>query len=194
MIAVAGRRRRRRRRRAAAPLATENKVPANVSVQHMGKLSTVSKWNFLPEKEMPSWDVAFVVKDRRFYAHRLKMFNGAFREKHEKEVTLKDVEPDLFEAFLHCVYPCGSDLPERYLLPLTYLADKYGVEALALKCHEALKWTRHVTNIDKLLVAAKTSAPALENHVIESLTAEDIKELVGTDAMKELGDEFWQRS
>lgn len=36
MIAVAGRRRRRRRRRAAAPLATENKVPANVSVQHMG--------------------------------------------------------------------------------------------------------------------------------------------------------------
>ncbi|KAH7711636.1 hypothetical protein AAVH_21060 [Aphelenchoides avenae] len=64
---------------------------------------------------MANWDVAFAVNDKRFYAHRSvlslvstyfeKMFAGGFREARE------EVDPDVFEAFLHCVYPCGSDPP-----------------------------------------------------------------------------------
>ncbi|KAH7711635.1 hypothetical protein AAVH_21059 [Aphelenchoides avenae] len=63
------------------------------------------------------------------------------------------------------------------------------MESLTIKCLEALKWTYEVTGFEKLQAAIKTNAPNLADHAIESLSAEDIKELVESDLMKELGEE-----
>lgn len=38
-----------------------------------------------------------------------RMFNAEFREKDQKEVVIKEIDSDVFEVFLHCIYPCGCD-------------------------------------------------------------------------------------
>ncbi|KAH7712427.1 Speckle-type POZ protein-like protein [Aphelenchoides avenae] len=160
---------------------------------------TLSQWNFASRDQMKGWDVDFVVADKHFYAHRTVLsmvseyfdgsFNGVWRDKNKgQEIPLDEVEPDVFEAFLHCVYPCGCELrqvPEDLLVPLVIFADRCLVTALVDKCHKALETANGISGIDKLNAAYYTNGKDLEKRVVESLSLAEIEELNKSQLMQE---------
>ncbi|KAH7705257.1 Protein BATH-25 [Aphelenchoides avenae] len=178
-------------------------IGAEVTVESPAR--PMSPWNFESSEQMVNWNVILCVGDTKFYAHKMilsfasstfrSMFEGEFREKNQQEI-LVDVEgtdASHFEAFLQCLYPCGSEPKAEVLVPLVTLADFYNVQPVIDKCVGMLKALPSVSNIDKLRVAIKVNSTSLEDVVvIASLSKADVGELIAA-GFKDLGDERWQK-
>jgi len=95
-------------------------------------------------------DITLVVGERTFCAHRCiliarspvikAMLETDMKESIENEITITDVDPDVFVQFLHYLYT--DNVPEltKMAPDLLYVADKYNVETLKDVCEtEMLK-------------------------------------------------------
>lgn len=111
-------------------------------------------------------NVTFVVQEERILAHRAilskrcdyfeRMFASGMQETVDKEVEVKDAEPEVFRGLLHYLY---SGTPPRNLaeiaLKLLVMADKYDVEEL------------------KQIAESHVSANLTADNVVESLLVAD---------------------
>jgi len=110
-------------------------------------------------------NVTFVVKGERILAHRAilskrcdyfhRMFASGMQETVDKEVEVKDAEPEVFRGLLQYLY---SGAPPKNLaeisLKLIIMADKYGVEQLKQIAESyALANLRAENVVETLLVA-----------------------------------------
>lgn len=110
-------------------------------------------------------NVTFVVKGERIKAHRAilskrcdyfhRMFASGMQETVDKEVEVKDAEPEVFRGLLQYLY---SGAPPKNLaeisLKLIIMADKYGVEQLEQLAESyALANLRAENVVETLLVA-----------------------------------------
>lgn len=110
-------------------------------------------------------NVTFVVKEDRIMAHRgilskrcdyfQRMFASGMQETVDKEVEVKDAEPEVFRGLLHYLY---SGAPPRNLaeisLKLLVMADKYDVEGLKEMAESHVSANLNSDNaVETLLVA-----------------------------------------
>ncbi|KAH7702638.1 hypothetical protein AAVH_30202 [Aphelenchoides avenae] len=92
------------------------------------------------------------------------MFTTENRDKYELEhqVAAEDATPEDFEAFLHCIYPCGKEPTEEFLVPVAILADYYGVKSVLSACIALITDNAGIPKVEKLRVAIKANAAELE--------------------------------
>ncbi|KAH7704259.1 hypothetical protein AAVH_28554 [Aphelenchoides avenae] len=158
-----------------------------------------SMWNFKSREAMRNADVVLHLQDTKLYAHKAilsaisPVLDEALRQSAGQtivhSVDRSGVGPDGLEAFLHSIYPCGSEPTEDVLFQVTILAYRYGIRALLRKCVERLKRSSTLSKLDKLMVAIQITDVELEDQVIASFTKDDIRRLLHSDLKRQVGEE-----
>lgn len=122
------------------------------------------------ERLMDMWetkrqaDVTFIFKDESIEAHSLiiasgspvlaAMFQNNCKEKQEKVVEIKDIDPSVFDNLLRYIYTGDSDWDNVNVADLLIAADKYQVESLKKECAFHLAQDLTVENATQYLVMA----------------------------------------
>ncbi|KAH7704258.1 hypothetical protein AAVH_28553 [Aphelenchoides avenae] len=157
-----------------------------------------SPWNFKSREAMRNADVVLHLQDTKLYAHKAVLsaispvFDEAFRQSvgpiAVHSVDPSGIEPRGLEAFLHSIYPNGSEPAEHALPQVTILAYRYGIRPLLRKCLERVRNSSALSKLDKLSVAIQITDVELEDHVIASFTKDDIHHLLQSDLLHQLGE------
>ncbi|XP_057318312.1 speckle-type POZ protein B-like [Microplitis mediator] len=109
-------------------------------------------------------DVILVVGNEKFKAHKLilstrspvfsAMFTHEMKENRESEVTIPDIDPEIFNKMLEFIYTDeinNLDADAAYLLEA---ADKYQLLNLKSLCEESLSKSCSIDNAIKLMILA----------------------------------------
>ncbi|XP_057319022.1 speckle-type POZ protein B-like [Microplitis mediator] len=109
-------------------------------------------------------DVILVVGNEKFNAHKLilstrspvfsAMFTHEMKEKRDSEVTIPDIDPEIFNKLLEFIYTdkiTNLDADAAYLLEA---ADKYQLLNLKSLCEESLSKSVRIDNAIELMVLA----------------------------------------
>lgn len=107
-------------------------------------------------------DVTFLIGSTEFPVHRVilaarcsyfsSMFDSSFKEANETQITITDVEADIFNLVLEYIY--ANKIPEdmkMYGFDLLLAADKYGLETLTRECEKYLGENVTLDNFTALL-------------------------------------------
>lgn len=169
------------------------KAPSKVKeCQVAGRARTTRKLQLFWEKEKYT-DVTLSVGTRTlklFTAHRMllalrsqvfaAMFFSQFAEASEKEVTLQDVEPDIFGAMLHYMYTDEIDIDETNVLPYLFAANRYQIDGLRKLCVEWLELGVTAENV--LTVLEATPNLIDEEKAVLTWAADHAKDVLMSDA------------
>ncbi|KAH7726425.1 BTB/POZ domain-containing protein [Aphelenchoides avenae] len=133
-----------------------------------------------------SADVALVAGGVKFHVNKgylsvvspyfATMFGSDFRERHEAEIVLNDIEdPEHLQAFLNAVYPHRVAPTAENVVVLTELAHQYQVDFLLDECVSYLKKCENVPIIDKLVLAEGLDLCDLSKYVLAKITMDQIE-------------------
>ncbi|XP_057318494.1 speckle-type POZ protein B-like [Microplitis mediator] len=139
-------------------------------------------------------DVTFVVGNEKFKAHKLimstrspvffAMFTHEMKENRESEVTIPDIEPEVFNKLLEFIYTdkiTNLDADAAYLLEA---ADKYQLLNLKSLCEESLSKSASIDNAIELMILADLhNANQLFEHALE-LIIKNIEAIIKTPEYK----------
>ncbi|KAF6212951.1 hypothetical protein GE061_010664 [Apolygus lucorum] len=109
-------------------------------------------------------DVIFLVGDSKLKAHKAvlasssivfqTMFESQLEESRSNEVTITDVEAEVFSDFLDYVYLRGAHSVTKHLRQMVMLADKYDIKSLSSLCDSKIAESLTRENaFDALLIA-----------------------------------------
>ncbi|XP_057318156.1 speckle-type POZ protein B-like [Microplitis mediator] len=142
-------------------------------------------------------DVIFVVGNEKFKAHKFilstrspvfsAMFTHEMKEKKDSEVTIPDIDPDIFNKMLKFIYTDeinNLDIDAVYLLEA---ADKYQLLNLKSLCEESLPKSVRIDNAIKLMILADLhNANQLLEFIFEFMI-KNIKDITKTPEYEVLG-------
>ncbi|XP_044010306.1 speckle-type POZ protein-like [Aphidius gifuensis] len=77
-----------------------------------------------------------------------------FKENEKNEVVIEDIDEDVFEEFLHCIYTGESPNVDKMPMELLAVADRYQVDCLKNICEEIICGTIDFDNISSILVCS----------------------------------------
>lgn len=93
-------------------------------------------------------DVAFIVEDKTFYAHRIAllassnafraMFNGGYKERDARSIEIPNIRFDVFELMMRYMYTGQVEVPVELAQDLLRASDQYLLEGLKHLCEEAI--------------------------------------------------------
>lgn len=102
-------------------------------------------------------DVTFLVKGRRFYAHRIcllassdafrAMFDGGYREKDAKDIEIPNIQWNVFELMMRYIYTGSVNVNLDIAHDLLKAADQYLLEGLKRLCEYAIAQDISVENV-----------------------------------------------
>ncbi|CAL5007548.1 unnamed protein product [Urochloa decumbens] len=142
-------------------------------------------------------DVSFSIGSETFTMHRLVLaarspvfeaeLYGPMREAGSESIVIRDMQPDVFRAFLHFIYtdslPPLDDLEtgdrEELIRHLLVAADRYAMERLKLICQSILCRNLNVQNLaTTVALADQHHCDRLKDACIEFLTCSDVFDTV----------------
>ncbi|XP_046450188.1 TD and POZ domain-containing protein 1-like [Daphnia pulex] len=110
-------------------------------------------------------DVTFKFEEKVIKAHSAivasgspvfcAMFQNDFKEKIERTVEIKDIQPNVFDHLLRYIYTGDADLDNVDVPGLLVASDKYGMGSLKEECLLRLSQTVNVENAVQNLVLAR---------------------------------------
>lgn len=98
---------------------------------------------------MPAHKYILISRSCVFYS----MFCGPLAETNS-DISLPDIEPDIFKALLLFLYCEELDIQPHMVLPLLYAAKKYSIQTLVRKCIQYLELDQSSENICAILEQA----------------------------------------
>jgi speckle-type POZ protein len=134
--------------------------------------------------EMKFSDVRFNIEDRQFNAHKsilaakskvfAAMFEHPTKDKLTNQITIEDVEPEVFHELLRFIYTgrLSTTAMESMAVGLLIAADKYFLEELKVKCDNYLIREMSPDNCIELLLhehlpgSAKSELKELATHFL----------------------------
>ncbi|XP_044575295.1 speckle-type POZ protein-like A [Cotesia glomerata] len=174
------------------------KNPNNLLEGSKRKLSDDFKELFETKKKC---DVTIKVGGKEFCAHKViliarssvfeAMFSHDMKENKENEVTIPDIDPEVFKKVLDYIYTDRVDDLISFAEKLLEAADKYQLQGLKNLCECSLSKTLTPGNAVKILILAdRHYAKPLKEFAIDFITnnwvkfknTEEIKELEKADA------------
>ncbi len=130
-------------------------------------------------------DCVLRTETRAFQCHRLVLaaaspvfeacFTNGLLESHNRDVTIRDADPDALQLLLQHMYGQQLHVPLPLLLLLMALADRYGLQAL---CQELQEWLDSRALSCQALVALLPQAKALACHAAVATLAEGVLDQV----------------
>lgn len=109
-------------------------------------------------------DVVILVGDKKFDAHRFilttrscvfeAMFSYDTKEKKEKEVTITDIDGEIFEKLLEYIYTDKVEDLDIFAEELLEASDKYQLQGLKEMCEDSLAKTLSIENAIRILILA----------------------------------------
>ncbi|CAL2034524.1 unnamed protein product [Caenorhabditis brenneri] len=134
-------------------------------------------------------DGTLLVNDRRFYVSKFvlanqytyfkSLFFGKFKESKESEITLKDIDSDIFQVYLEVLHvePALTDSCIEDVLQLSQMYDSKNVTRL---CEDFLLIKSNLSTKKKLQIGSQFDLKELEKRCMESLkTAADVRACLG---------------
>lgn len=143
-------------------------------------------------------DVAFIVKNTRFPAHKMclaarstvfaALFTNGEVEKSNNVIHVDNCEPSLIEEMLRYVYTDAVDNLEDIAIDLLPVADKYGLGKLKDKCTDCLMIGINSENVtSRLLLAKKYRIPELSKEIYR-FAKKNVQELLHNPEFESLFD------
>ncbi|XP_044010296.1 speckle-type POZ protein-like B [Aphidius gifuensis] len=77
-----------------------------------------------------------------------------FKENQKNEVVIDDIDEDVFEELLHCIYTGELSKVNNMPMELLAAAEKYQVDCLKKLCEEIICETINVDNVASILVCS----------------------------------------
>lgn len=141
-------------------------------------------------------DITIIVGNTRFEAHKLILsvrspvlaaaFTHDMIEKKSNEVSITDIDPEIFEKVLRYIYTDQVSDLEVVAAKLLEAADKYQLLSLKKLCEEALMRSSNRENIVEIVVLAdRHSAQNLKDYAIKCIIA-DARDVMKTPEFGEL--------
>ncbi|XP_057317899.1 speckle-type POZ protein B-like [Microplitis mediator] len=139
-------------------------------------------------------DVILVVGNEKFKAHKiilsarspvfLAMFTHEMKEKRDNEVTIPDIEPEIFNKLLEFIYTDDINNLDMDAASLLEAANKYQLLKLKSLCEESLSKSASIDNAIKLMILADLhNANQLFERVLE-LIIKNIEDVIETPEYK----------
>ncbi|XP_057318380.1 speckle-type POZ protein B-like [Microplitis mediator] len=139
-------------------------------------------------------DVIFVVGNQKFNAHKiilsarspvfLAMFTHEMKEKRDNEVTIPDIEPEIFNKLLEFIYTDDINNLDMDAASLLEAANKYQLLKLKSLCEESLFKSASINNAIELMILADLhNANQLFERVLE-LIIKNIEDVIETPEYK----------
>ncbi|KAK1426674.1 hypothetical protein QVD17_15351 [Tagetes erecta] len=102
-------------------------------------------------------DVTFLIEGKRFYAHRIcllassdafrAMFDGGYKEKDAKDISIPNIRWDVFELMMRYIYTGSVDVNLEIAQDLLRAADQYLLEGLKRLCEYTIAQDILVDNV-----------------------------------------------
>ncbi|XP_074095898.1 speckle-type POZ protein-like [Cotesia typhae] len=109
-------------------------------------------------------DVVIFVGDNKFDAHRFilttrscvfeAMFSYDTKEKKENEVTITDIDGEIFEKLLEYIYTDKVEYLDIFAEELLEASDKYQLQGLKEMCEDSLAKTVSIENAIRIIILA----------------------------------------
>ncbi|KAH7713532.1 Protein BATH-38 [Aphelenchoides avenae] len=110
-------------------------------------------------------------------------------EKEIEELELKDLDANEFKEFLGIVYPIRYPVTDANVLSVLRIADRFDVQHVVADCETHLLCVNRVPWFDKLKLTVDLRRDDLRNHLIATMTCNDIKAIRMAENKDQLGDE-----
>jgi speckle-type POZ protein len=131
--------------------------------------------------EKPLADVTFKFKRKIIKAHMMivssgspvfcAMFQNDFKEKLERTVEIKDIQPNVFDHLLRYIYTGNADLDNVDVSALLAASEKYGMDSLKEECALRLSQDLNVENaVRNLVLAHLNNSPVLQQSTLDFIS------------------------
>lgn len=122
-------------------------------------------------------DVAFIVEDRTFHAHRIAllassnafraMFNGGYKERDARSIEIPNIRYDVFELMMRYTYTGQVEVPVELAQDLLKASDQYLLEGLKRLCEEAISDSISTENLHAIYELSESfNAPQLGSRCV----------------------------
>ncbi|KAG1331726.1 ARM REPEAT PROTEIN INTERACTING WITH ABF2 [Cocos nucifera] len=105
-------------------------------------------------------DVTFLVKGKRFYAHRIAllassdafraMFDGGYKEKDARDIEIPNIRWEVFELMMRFIYTGSVEVTTDIARDLLRAADQYLLEGLKRLCEYAIAQDVNLDNVSSM--------------------------------------------
>ncbi|EFX77564.1 hypothetical protein DAPPUDRAFT_321331 [Daphnia pulex] len=99
------------------------------------------------------------------------MFQNDFKEKMERTVEIKDIQPNVFDHLLRYIYTGDADLDNVDVGGLLAASEKYGMDSLKEECAVRLSQDLNVENaVRNLVLAHFHNSPTLHQSTLDFMS------------------------
>ncbi|KAH7706173.1 Protein BATH-36 [Aphelenchoides avenae] len=109
-----------------------------------------------------------------------------------EQFKLNDLDASEFKEFLGVIYPTRYLITDKNVISLFRIADRFGVQSVVADCEAHLMGANKVPWFDKLKVTVDRRRVDLRNHLIATMTCDDVNAIKRANNRQQLGEDVLQ--